>query len=141
MMKYSSSFLTLIVHIGGYLDITQTDVHRQVVEVVVWHQNELLPQLQIVSFFISFIDEHSIEVFILQQKPTCSIQHKLGFEWFNTSANPLINISSYKSRTRSFYPLSDSLHTLNTGTSMKTDLSIHLKKIPYCFGSLAALKI
>lgn len=143
MMKWSSSFLTLVVHVGGYLDITQADVHRQVVEVVVWHQDELLPQLQIVPFLISFIDEHSIEVFILQHKPTFPVHNTHpASKW---GLNGLVHLSIHwltsPAGTRNFYPLLDSFYTLRTGTFMKTELSIHLKKTPYSFSSLAALKI
>lgn len=60
----------------------------------------------------------------------CTFGIKMRCEWFNTSTNPLINISSQKSRTRNFYPLSDPFYTLHTGTFMKRDLSIHLNTSP-----------
>lgn len=35
---------------------------------VIWGQDEFLPQLQKVPVFVPFIDQHGIEVFVLKEK-------------------------------------------------------------------------
>lgn len=59
---------TFVVHVRWHLDVTETDVHRQIIEMVIRGQDEFLPQLQKVPVFVPFIDQHSVEVFILKEK-------------------------------------------------------------------------
>lgn len=60
--------LTFVVHVRWHLDITQTDVHRQIIKMVIGGQDELLSQFQKVPIFVSLVDQHGIEVFILKEK-------------------------------------------------------------------------
>lgn len=53
---------TFIVHIGGHLDHTEAEVDWSVVKMIVGLQDKLSSQLYIL------IDQHSIEVFILETK-------------------------------------------------------------------------
>lgn len=66
-MQGAECALTFVVHVGGHLHYTEAQVYRQVVEMVVGLQEELSSQLYIISHLIHFIDQHSIEVFILKK--------------------------------------------------------------------------
>lgn len=61
------SIHTFVVHVGGHLDHAETKVDRKVVEVITRLQNKLPSHLKIVAQLIHFIDQHSIEVFILDK--------------------------------------------------------------------------
>lgn len=59
---------TFVVHVGGHLDHAEAQVDRQIVEVVVGLQDEFPSQLNAVSHLVHLIDQHRVEVFILEMK-------------------------------------------------------------------------
>lgn len=65
-MRYGE--LTFVVHVGGDLNHTQTEVDWQVVEVIVGLQNEFSSQLYTVPNLVHLIDQHRIEVLILEMR-------------------------------------------------------------------------
>lgn len=66
-MQGAECALTFVVHVGGHLHYAEAQVYWQVVEMVVGLQEELSSQLYIITHLIHFIDQHSIEVFILKK--------------------------------------------------------------------------
>lgn len=62
--------VTFVVHVGGHLHHAEAQVDRQVVKVVVGLQEELSPQLHVVSQLVHFIDQHRVEVFVLEKRGT-----------------------------------------------------------------------
>lgn len=65
--------LTFVVHVGGHLHHAEAQIDRQVVEMVVGLQDELSSQLHVIAFLVHFIDQHSIEVFILEKSCGCDM--------------------------------------------------------------------
>ena len=59
---------TFVVHVGWYLDHAEAEVDGQVVKMVIGLQDKLSSQLDIIPIFINLIDQHRIEVFILERE-------------------------------------------------------------------------
>lgn len=57
---------TFVVHVGGHLDHAEAEVDRKVAEVIVGLQDEVPSQLYAVAQIIHLVDQHGVEVFILE---------------------------------------------------------------------------
>lgn len=57
---------TFVVHVGGHLDHAEAEVDWKVVEVIVGLQDEVPSQLHVVAQLIHLVDQHGVEVFILE---------------------------------------------------------------------------
>ena len=64
----TESLPTFVVHVGGHLHHAEAQVDWQVVEVVVGLQDEFPAQLNAVSHLVHLINQHRIEVFILEMR-------------------------------------------------------------------------
>ena len=69
---------TFVVHVGGHLDHTETEVDRQVVEVVVGLEEELSTQLHAVPFVVHLVDQHRVEVLVLVGNNKVTIWSKVS---------------------------------------------------------------
>lgn len=66
-MRKQEAF-TFVVDIGGQLDITVGCVHQQVIEMLIWFQNEFIPKLHIIVIFILIINQERVVVIKLLVK-------------------------------------------------------------------------
>lgn len=60
--------ITFVVDIGGELDIAVCCVHQQVIEMLIWLQNEFISKLHIIVIFVLLINQERVVVIKLLMK-------------------------------------------------------------------------
>lgn len=94
---------TFVVHVGGDLNHTETEVDWQVVEVIVGLQNEFSSQLYAVPNLVHLIDQHCIEVLILEMRKESETVMRFHIwlntpEYLNTGSFPIMDLSACVAR-------------------------------------------
>lgn len=70
---------TFVVDIGWKLYITACCVHWQIIEMLIWLQNEFIPKWHIITLFILFINQNSIVIIKLEVKKNTKMNEYIIF--------------------------------------------------------------